>query len=305
MSEADWSAYWRSRGGAGEAFAGEGVEQHPALKAYWDAVFAGMPEGARVLDLACGAGSALKRAHAAGLTALTGADVSAEALSLLTDAVPSADAVRCSADAVPLPDDAFDLVASQFGFEYAGPGAPPEMARLTAPGGRIAALIHYAGGAIEAEVTTNAAAARAVSDTGFIEAARSLIEASFAGQGGGTGVETAKQAFRRPERALHAIARAAPGGLAAHLHGGFKQLYHRRHAYALGDIIGWLDGMDAELRAYGGRMATMRAAAKDEAGMAAIADALRTGGLREIAYEPLTVDGDDAPLAWSLTARRA
>lgn len=299
--ERDWSAYWRSRGEGGEAFAGEGVEQHPALKAYWDAAFASGEGG--VLDLACGAGSLLRRAFAAGRAPLIGADVSAAALALLADAVPGVRTVACSADAVPLPDGTAEMVTSQFGFEYAGPGAAGEIARLTAPGGRVAALVHYAGGAIEAEVTANADRARAVTDTGFIEASRELIEAEFSRDA--ARIAEARAAFVVPERALAQIARGAPRGLAAHLHGGFRQLYERRVAYDLGDIIGWLDGMAGELAAYEGRMATMRAAARDEAGMARIARVLAEGGLTEARYEAFTVPGDAAPMAWSLTARRA
>ena len=298
--ERDWSAYWASRGGTGEAFAGEGVEQHPSLSAYWDAVFDGPP--GPVLDVACGAGSVLRRAHAAGWPDLTGADVSAEALALLADAVPGVWTIRCAGDAIPLPDARYVVVTSQFGFEYAGPGAPGELARLTAPGGRIAALVHYAGGMIEREVTGNAERAKAVADTGFTEAARTLIEAEFARDA--DRIAGARRAFAGPEAALAAIARGAPEGLAAHLHGGFRQLYGRRAAYALGDITGWLDGMAAELGAYEGRMATMRAAAKTEGAMTAVLETLRAGGLTEVRAEPFTLDGDPAPLAWSLTARR-
>ena len=300
---ADWSAYWRGRGGAGEAFAGEGVEQHPALRAHWDGVFAG-GEGA-VLDLACGAGSVLRRAHAAGLAPLLGADVSADALALLAEAVPGAWTVLCSADAVPLADGGFGLVASQFGFEYAGPRAPAEMARLVAPGGQLAALVHHAGGAIEQEVTRHAGVARAVSETGFVEAADRLIRAEFAARSGDAGdLGAARAGFAGPERGLAALARATPGGLAAHLHGGYRQLYQRRAAYALSDVTGWLDGMKAELSAYEGRMATMRAAAKDRDGMDAVARALVAGGLADVRAEPFALPGDAAPLAWSLRARR-
>lgn len=308
-SAQDWSAYWRGRGSGrgggagGEAFAGEGVEQHPALSAYWDAVFANARADAAVLDLACGAGSVLKRAHAAGLGALTGADISEDALALLVAAIPRAAAIVCPADAVLAPDASFDIVTSQFGFEYARPGAADEIARLTAPGGRVQALVHHAGGAIEQEVTQNAAAANAVVETRFAETARDLIAAEFAAKRG-LDPSSARAAFAEPARALGEIAKAAPSGLAGHLYGGFKQLYERRAAYDEADIVRWIDGMTAELNAYEGRMATMRAAAKTPAQMDAICQIFGTHGLVDARYEAFTVPGDEAPLAWSLTARR-
>ena len=303
----DWSAYWQGRGVAGEAFLGEGVETHPGLAAYWDEVFADAAPGARVLDVACGAGSVLKRAHAQGLTDLTGADASPDALRLLHRALPDAVPVEAPADALPLGERSFDLVTSQFGFEYAGDAAASEMARVLADGGRLAALVHMKGSLIEREVAGHADAVEAVAESGFSAAARRLIETEFAfrrGEATEDEVRAAQAAFDAPQRALFAAVQARPGGLGQHLYDGFRQLYQRQQAYDLSDVTAWLDGMDAAVAAFRGRMTTMRAAARDEAAMAGIARQLEEGGLSDVAFEGFTLPGDEAPSAWRLTGRR-
>ena len=302
----DWSAYWTGRGQAGEAFAGEGVETHPGLAAFWDEVFAEAVPGARVLDVACDAGSVLRRAQARGLTHLTGVDASGAALDVLARAVPGVETAEAPADALPFEADAFDLVTSQFGFEYAGEAAPGEMARVLAPGGRLTALVHLAGGAIEREVARAAEAADAVAVSGFVPAARALVEAEFGfrdGRASEAVVRAARTAFDAPQRALHAATRDHPSGIGQHLYAGFRQLYERRRAYDLADITRWLDGMAAELATFRGRMATMRAAVRGESAMAEIARRLEAGGLTAAAFVPFTLDGDEVPSAWRLTAR--
>ena len=303
----DWSAYWQSRGAAGEAFLGEGVETHPGLAAFWDEVFAGTAPGARVLDVACGAGSVLKRAHAQGLTDLTGADASPDALRLLHQALPEAATVEAPADALPLGEQAFDLVTSQFGFEYAGDAAASELARVLAVGGQLVALVHMTGSVIEREVADHAAAVEAVAACGFSSAARTLIETEFAyrrREATEDAVRAAQAAFDPPQRALHAAMQERPGGIGQHLYDGFRQLYQRQQAYDLSDVTGWLDGMEAEVAAFRGRMSTMRAAARSEAAMEGIAQQLEEGGLSDVAFEGFTLPGDEAPSAWRLTARR-
>ena len=80
-SQADWANYWSGReaGQTGEALAGAGIEKHDELSAFWNAVFPAAPTGI-VLDLACGAGSAIKHAAATNSNLLIGLDISSEAI---------------------------------------------------------------------------------------------------------------------------------------------------------------------------------------------------------------------------------
>ena len=56
-TDSGWSDYWDQDVGAGEVFVNAEGERHPALAAYWRGVFATLPSGSKVVDLASGAGS--------------------------------------------------------------------------------------------------------------------------------------------------------------------------------------------------------------------------------------------------------
>ena len=132
----DWSNYWRGRTAesSGAALVGAGVESDAELSAFWQAVFSSASSEAQVLDLACGAGSALRHAADAGIRRIAGADISSDALKALEKAVPGAITTECSAADTPFEDGMFNYVVSQFGIEYAGLlAATKEAARLLAP----------------------------------------------------------------------------------------------------------------------------------------------------------------------------
>jgi hypothetical protein len=118
-------------------------------------------------------------------------------------------------------------------------------------------------------------------------------------------MRAAQEAFKPAEQSLMAIAKAAPRGIGAHLFQGFAQLYRRQLAYDLADVTGWLGGMEAELRAYEGRMLAMRRAALGDDDAARLRDMLQGGGLTVEAIEPLRLDGDDAPLGITVRATRS
>lgn len=306
----DWSAYWQGRAGAesGAALTGSaqaGIETDEELAALWAGVFAGAPPEARVLDLACGAGSALKAAAKAGLADLTGVDVSPAAIEALKAALPQARGVVASAAETGLAAGGFDLVCSQFGFEYAGPvEAGGEASRLLAPGGRFAAICHMKDGGIERECRRNLEKTEAILATGFADAARAIFKAAFAYEekpepARQTEYEAAIKALEQPRDALAALA-ARDQGQAAHLLAGTTQLYQRRKAYLLSDILGWLEGVEAEISAYEGRMRSMTEAALDQAGAEAVLDVFTAAGCSCGPPEPVSLGG--APAAWLLEA---
>ena len=58
MQDKGWSDYWEKDGAAGgEVFVNAKGGRHPALAEFWLSRFADLAEGARVLDVASGAGS--------------------------------------------------------------------------------------------------------------------------------------------------------------------------------------------------------------------------------------------------------
>jgi len=305
---ADWSNYWQGRTAetAGAALVGSGaaIESDAELAALWGEVFAGVQPETRVLDLACGAGTLLKLAAKAGITRLAGADISEAALEALKAAVPGAVTTVCPADDTPYEDGIFDLVVSQFGFEYAGAlSAAQEISRLIAPGGRVAAVAHMTGGAIEREVTVRAEQARAVIKTGFIPATREMFTAMFAPRTDENMkvALAAREAVKGPEEALGELG-ARDGGFAAYLYEGAGKLYSNRTSYAIQDITGWLDGMQLQIDAFIGRMQGMIDAALSRDEAEAVLAVWAAAGCETSALAPVSLGGEEA--AWLLKASR-
>lgn len=300
----DWSNYWQGRTGeqSGAALVGAGIENDADLTAFWQGVFSEASSEARVLDLACGAGSALKHAASAGIANLSGADISPGALSSLKAAVPSAAVFECSASDTGLPDASFDFVVSQFGIEYAGlEAAASEVARLLAAGGKFIAIVHMTGGGIEQEVAGRLKEGEAIRSSNFIPLAKDMFRTIGTPRSPANDAiaQKAAEAFRPAEQGLAKLA-AEKGGLAAHLYQGTGQLYQRRKNYELSDILGWLDGMQGEIDAYVGRMSSMIASAASEEDVQAARSRLQEGGCEPAQPERFQLGGKDA--AWVLRA---
>jgi SAM-dependent methyltransferase len=112
----------------------------PAFRAGLDAV--GVAEGTRHLDVGCGAGLALRLAADRGAD-VTGLDAAPGMLEYARRRVPGAQLVQGEIQSLPFPDAAFDAVTGFNSFQYAADpiAALREAKRVTAPGGRILALV--------------------------------------------------------------------------------------------------------------------------------------------------------------------
>jgi SAM-dependent methyltransferase len=109
----------------------------PAAEAVADA--ADLQRGEAVIDVACGTGNGALAAAVRGAEPVLGVDLEPALLAL----APQDAGVQWrvgDAAALPVPDGAFDVALSVFGVMYAAdqPGAARELARVVAPGGRIA-----------------------------------------------------------------------------------------------------------------------------------------------------------------------
>jgi SAM-dependent methyltransferase len=301
----NWSNYWQGRaaGQTGAALVGVGVENDADIAGFWDEELRGLGPDLSLLDLACGAGSVIRRAAGLGFGNLTGADISPGAIASLTQAFPSATGIIAPADDTGLPAGSFDLVVSQFGFEYAGvQSTAPEIVRLLAPGGTFLALTHLDGSVIEQEVEGKLGQAKAIEETGFIAAAKQMFDAAKS-EKGEDAFQAAVENFRKPQDALLALAKTH-GELAGHLYSGTQTLYERRQAYDLADIFGWLDGMAGEISAYRGRMQSMKDAALSEKDIMALLAQFKTLGLDCEPQEILKVGFHEDHLGWILRAQK-
>ncbi|MEM7768640.1 MAG: class I SAM-dependent methyltransferase [Pseudomonadota bacterium] len=303
-SRADWSNYWRGRGedDPGEVFAGVGIETSEELAAVWRGVFAGFGGGV-ILDLACGAGSALKHADASGGGLHIGADISEHAVLAAQKAVPAIAGLVASADRLPLRDASIDQVVSQFGFEYANrPAASAEIARILKLGGRFTAVTHMAGGAIAAECEDHLATLDQIRDSGSIPAAKAFFSALYRleadqSPANQAATQAAATAFQGAQSAM--LPAIQKGGIAGHLQQGARQLYERRRSYAEADIAGWLHGMEGEIAAYRGRMTGMLGAAISANEARTLIDTIDPSGTGTLT--PLSLGGDTAAYILSAT----
>ena len=119
----------------------------PALFAQWGPVLAELAEvapGARVLDVGCGTGAATVAAasRVAPGGRVVGLDPNPEMLAVARRK-PGIDWVEGRAEALPFPDVSFDAVVSQFAMMFFEDrvAALREMARVLAPGGRVAVAV--------------------------------------------------------------------------------------------------------------------------------------------------------------------
>ncbi|MGB0906943.1 MAG: class I SAM-dependent methyltransferase [Maricaulaceae bacterium] len=304
----DWGNYWQGRAAhqAGAALIGVGVETDAHIANFWKASLEGIPKNARCLDLACGAGSVLRHMKGLGFKTLSGVDISQAAIENLKQEFSNVNGVIASADNTGLGPESFDLIASQYGFEYAdAPKAGGEAARLLANGGTFIALAHKSSSAIETEVSELLSDAVAILKTDFIFHAKTLFSVDIQG-GSDAEFEAALGNFAPAQDKLLAIARAK-AGLAEHLYKGTQELYQKRHAYALPDVHGWLDGMMAEITAFIGRMESMKKAALTKADVDAIYQSMREGGLVTETPSVLKVanaSGGEDEIGWILSAKK-
>lgn len=321
-----WDTYWR--GTQENAAHREGGPQEPVLRAFWAEFFA-RELAARtcpaVLDLACGngavAGQALRFSSGEPSGELSGqpsalslhcSDYSLNALRGVHQRYPAAQCVVADAGNTPFVDGAFDLVVSQFGIEYAGPEAIFEAARLVAPGGTLALLMHVDGGAIYRECEYNRDTVLALQALDILNLAQASFDAGFAlNEGSGTpeAFKTAERAFTPAVRGLEQLLQArgaqSAGGLLQQLYQDIAHMYRRMSAYAAEDIHRWLQGMEAECAAYVGRMQSMLDASTTEAALDAAARRLTASGLVTRELEVLRVSADADAAAWTLVMQRA
>jgi ubiquinone/menaquinone biosynthesis C-methylase UbiE len=179
---AAWSAYWAT-GGLHSCVGSFPGNYSGAIGAHWQAVFAQLRPGQRVLDLATGNG-ALPLLLGDQFAGGDGPQVDAVDLAEVAPAWYSADQrarIRfhsgVAMEQLPFADASFDLVVSQFGFEYAQRDAAlREALRVARPSGGIAFVMHHAGSVLvqvgRAEIAN---LALLMAPGGLLEAAAAVI----------------------------------------------------------------------------------------------------------------------------------
>ena len=308
-----WSDYWR-----------EGDTEHAlpddnpgtrALADFWRAYAAELASrdgSARIIDLACGGGFALRHleavSHAPSLDwELIGLDVAAPALEQLRGrSTTPLQLVVGDAALPPFADGSMTVVLSQFGLEYAGQAALVRAACLLAPAGELALLVHHSDGPVAASCSANLGIVEGVLACGALEAMRHWFEQRASGKQRPLQRTQAAEKLREPISAMESLLQQSSDSparrLAVRMHADLSRLYSRADAYATADVLQWLDGMSAELVSYRERMQGMLQAARGAADTQQLLADWTALGLRQCHADVLEVEGQ--PLAWKLTATR-
>jgi len=296
----DWSNYWDGRASSsGSALTG--VEHDKDLQAVWQALLGDCDRSAPLLDLACGAGTVLKQAAHSGFTNLTGADYSAAAIDVLGRDLPQASGIVCSAHDTPFPNECYETIVSQFGFEYAGAiRAAKEISRILRPGGRFVAVSHLIDGGIYKEVEMHVSRSKRIIDSQFMPLTKSLFAAYYAQNQSELDKVSAK--LGSANAALHALKAEAGQRFATVLLAGADQLWRRRTAYIQTDIDQWFDGMQSELNAYLARMHSMLDAALSDTEIDALTQVFQGSGCQVIDASKIDLGGQ--PAAWRIDVRK-
>lgn len=313
----DWDVYWRGTKEA--ALQSDRGPQDKALSEFWTQFFkVELPRHSRprLLDAACGNGAvtgfALQTAEvlADSDVVLSCMDYSESAVHALEEKYPRVKGVACDARETPFADGEFDIVASQFGLEYAGLTAFDEAARLVAKDGVLVAILHMKKGAIFNECKVSLNAIQTIQKCKLVSLAREAFAAGFAVIAGNATNATFREADKNLAPAVEMLkeilAKYGPlvaGGMITRLGHDLAHMYQRIDAYVAQEVFTWLDQVDKELDAYAGRMASALGSALDEPGIRQLSARLSANGLIVDTYDMLRMGDKEEPAAWILVGR--
>jgi SAM-dependent methyltransferase len=303
-----WTEYWRGgRQGCLTDDAPPSAQAH--IKALWRVFFQDLPQGARIIDLACGSGEVARIAFAVSEESGLGFAIEGVDLAQLGGAERSRNGTTLRLQGgidlsrLPFPDDGFDCAVSQFGIEYATPEiACRELARVLKPASRGLFIMHHSDSAISA-------------------AARSRLQAFASVIGDGIAFDRARQVYGAiAERAAAPVIAARLATLRASVRSGAA--LHRANCpweTNLREILGFLsdlarnpqiyDPVDALRRlemargtimAWKARQQSQLAAARNPDGMEAFAAAMRAADLQPQDRGLVNDPANNAVLAWQL-----
>lgn len=297
-SEAAWAAFWRA-GGAGpesgclpRALAGIDAAQ----RRIWQDAARPLRRGDRVLDLATGDGAVLgKILSLRADLSLIGVDSSTTLPRGPKGAVLRAGVAM---ENLPFKDGSFDLVTSQFGFEYGDTQRiGGEIARILRAGGAFHCLVHHADGPIVAHNATRLGSLGwAAMESGLLDRARALVRARSS-----VNLPTPPSFREATAEARRRFPRQTAGEEFAAAILQTLELGRRAPPSETLQVLQTLEDMARnELT----RIEALTGAARNAEQIMGLAAELESVGLRVEGPTPIFETSKEAPFAWHLSGRR-
>lgn len=309
-----WSGYWKS--GAMHSCASSYANNYDGCVAgFWRQAAATLPSQARVLDLAAGNG-ALGRLLVSQRTDIAGVDA-VDLADVASDPAIASSGIKfwpgTSIEQLPFEQAQFDLVASQFGLEYAQwPLAIQEAARVCRPGGRVAAVMHHRESVIVAVGLEEATHHKQLlAEDGLIHTALELVPWLGYMRGrpeNGTHTLQAGMARNRYNQAMHEVGSAIEASRAPDLLLQVRDWVHARVARVTQQSVQAteveLRGLLSAIREASFRTSEMLECARDKAGLDAFCrDLENAASVDNIAVHELRQE--QGVIGWAVSAELA
>ena len=270
----DWERFWAGNGATQDLAA----IQLPALDSLWATLLAGLNfEGSDLIavELASGSGSVSKYLMKHSLLEGSTKVALDASLSALMQTQFDERRVAGNLDRLPFADRSIQLLTSQFGVEYAGLASIESAIDCVAPYGYFVFVIHIKDGAISAECGSNLIAIEQFLETGFIDAAKTLLDSLW---GNAPEVEQLDNIdrFKRAVRATEATLLQLPDGqgrdTSLQTYNAIADMVEEPRSFDPSVAGKWFLEAESELLSYCSRMRQMRSVALSRQGFSSLVD---------------------------------
>ena len=305
----DWERFWAGSVATQDLAA----IQLPALESLWATLLAGLsfeePDLIAV-ELASGSGSVSKYLMKHPLLESATKVALDASLSALMQTQFDECPVAGNLDRLPFADRSIQLLTSQFGVEYAGLASIESALECVAPNGYFIFVMHIKDGAISAECGSNLMAIERFLETGFIEAARTLLGSLWGNAPEVEQLDNVKR-FKRAVRATEATLLQLPDGqgrdTSLQTYNAIADIVEEPRSFDPSVAGKWFLEAESELLSYCSRMRQMRSVALSRQGFSSLVDKAIAKGFHISEQGVLKNEGQpeqEAELAFYLIGQR-
>jgi ubiquinone/menaquinone biosynthesis C-methylase UbiE len=302
-----WDRYW-AHGFVTSCALAFAANYEGRMRSVWEAFFAELAPGARILDICTGNGAiaiiANEVSRAAGkgfeIHAIDRAQIDPAGTLKIDPALLEGIQfhARTPAERTPFADRSFDAAVGQYALEYTDvPATCREIARILEPGGRCLFVIHHAESIILETGREELRHARLLfGETRLFERARALIERMAGARTAAERLALADDAdAEEKRRLLNAAAADATAAIERSPHpemlrtalGQISRAFRALDEGGGESALAQLAAAEADIRANEERLRDLLEAARDQDGMAGIGSVMTAAGLEPAPFAPL------------------